>query len=614
VVLRLNELARKWWVTASLLVCVHLFLSLHLANSFALTAFGDLSQCFLLLVATLSILSLATKSAGRTRLFWVLLSFGFGMWLWSQVWWTYYEVLLRQESPNPFAGDIILFLHIVPMMAALAVQPQIKQEEQSARFGSLDFLLLLVWWLYLYLFVVIPWQYVYPTEAIYGRNFDALYLCEHLILLVSVALVWRRSAQSWKTVYTHLFGAAALYAVGSIAASVAIDFHLYYTGSLYDVPLVAAMAWFTGVGLIARERVLEGQTNEKKLSGPSVWPARLAMLAVFSTPLMVVWAVFNTHTPPAVRIYRLLLTVGTMLVMGVLVSMKQHLLDRNLIHLLRTSHQNLEEMSRLKDDLVDKEKLLRWHSIELQRKNLELQQVSFTDALTGLWNRRYLEETLAADAAQVTRSYLRAQGTQSGKADYRDLTFVMIDVDFFKRVNDDYGHSAGDELLQKIGERLAKVMRKSDVLVRWGGEEFLVMSRSAGRPGMAIFCSRILDIMASEPFELSKGIKVRKTCSIGWAPFPWCGSAFEAICAEEVLELADSALYLAKSLGRNQSVGLLPSDVAIASPHRITLDNLRNDRSELVKVVRTFDSSKGGNALLDGEESPLTANQTLLLP
>jgi predicted signal transduction protein with EAL and GGDEF domain len=148
--------------------------------------------------------------------------------------------------------------------------------------------------------------------------------------------------------------------------------------------------------------------------------------------------------------------------------------------------------------------------------------------------------------------------------------------------------------------------------VRWGGEEFLVMSRSAGRPGMAIFCSRILDAMASEPFELSKGIKVRMTCSIGWAPFPWCSNAFEAICAEESLELADSALYLAKSLGRNQSVGLLPSDVALASPDRITLENLQEERSELVKVVRNFESSPGEKALAESEGSALPANQSLL--
>jgi diguanylate cyclase (GGDEF)-like protein len=605
VALRLNNLARKWCLAAFVLVCIHVFLSMRLTSSYSLTAFGDLTQCFLLLVATLPIFSLAVKSSGKTRLFWALLSFGFAMWLGAQAWWSYLEVFLRQEVPNPFTGDIILFLHIVPMMAALAVQPHIAQDSQTSRFGSLDFLLLLIWWLYLYLFIVIPWQYVYPNEISYGRGFDNLYLCEHLILLTCVAMVWRRSSKSWKTVYTHLFIAAAIYAAGSIAASIAIDFHLYYTGSLYDVPLVIAMAWFTGFGLVARESALEEAALEKQVFGPSMWAARLAMLAVFSTPLMVLWAVFATHNPPAVRVYRLLLTVGTMLVMGVLVSLKQHLQDRDLIRLLQTSHQNLEEVSRLKDDLVDKEKLLRWHSIELQRKNLELQQVSFTDVLTGLWNRRYLEETLTADAAQVTRSYLRAQGTQNGKLDYRDLTFVMIDVDFFKRINDDYGHPVGDELLQKIAERLGKVMRKSDVLVRWGGEEFLVMSRSAGRPGMAIFCNRILDVMASEPFELSKGIKVRMTCSIGWAPFPWCSNAFEAICAEEALELADSALYLAKSMGRNQSVGLLPSDVAIASPDRITLENLCDERSELVKIVRTFESGRNERALTDGETLPV---------
>lgn len=612
--LRLNTPARKWCLAASVLVCAHIFLSLRLPRSFALTAFGDLSQCFLLFLATLSILSLAINSSGKTRLFWVLLSFGFAMWLGAQLWWTYFEVLLRHEVPNPFTGDIILFLHIVPMMAALAVQPHRKQEGQSARFGSLDFLLLLVWWFYLYLFVVIPWQYVNANEAFYGSGFDNLYLCEHLILLGGVALAWKHSADSWKTVYTQLFGAAALYAAGSITASIAIDFRLYYTGSLFDVPLVAAMAWFTAVGLIARGCILNGHSAGEKAPRPSMWAARLATLAVFSTPLMLLWAVFGAHTPASVRVYRLLLTVGTMLVMGVLVALKQHLQDRDLIHLLQTSRQNLEEMSRLKDDLVDKEKLLRWHSIELQRKNLELQQVSFTDVLTGLWNRRYLEETLATDAAQVTRSYLRAQSSPGGKIDYRDLTFMMIDIDFFKRVNDDYGHPVGDELLQKIAERLAKVMRKSDVLVRWGGEEFLVMSRSTGRPGMAVFCSRILDVMASVPFELSKGIKVRMTCSIGWAPFPWCSTAFEAICAEEALELADSALYLAKSLGRNQSVGLLPSDVALASPDRITLDNLREERSELVKIVRNFDTSRGEVASPDGEDLPQPVNQSSFLP
>ena len=82
------------------------------------------------------------------------------MWLSAQVLWTCFEVFLRQEAPNPFVGDVILFLHVVPMMAALALQPHIHRNNQSLRLVTLDFSLLLTWWLYLYLFIVIPWQYV----------------------------------------------------------------------------------------------------------------------------------------------------------------------------------------------------------------------------------------------------------------------------------------------------------------------------------------------------------------------------------------------------------------------------------------------------------------------
>jgi diguanylate cyclase (GGDEF)-like protein len=585
--LRPIEPTKKWLIAISLLVCLQLLGSLLLTRGFELTALGDLTQCALLLLCTVIILSNASKAESKPRLFWALMTLAFGMWLWAQGLWTYFEIVLRQDVPNPFVGDVILFLHIVPMMGALAVQPHMKQGNQSAHFGSLDFLLLLIWWLYLFLFLVIPWQYVSPSEAAYGHNFNLLYLAEHLVFLFALALVWRRSSDSWRTIYAQCFGAALLYAVSSLTASAAIDRHLYYTGSLYDLPLVVAMACFTYFGLTGQRLLQQSLITKTATAAHGIWAARLAMLAVFSTPLMIAWVVFDGHTPQRVRTYRLLLTVGAMLVMGFLVFLKQHWLDRELIHLLATSHQNLQEMVRLKDDLVNKEQSLRWHSMELQRKNLELQQVSFTDPLTGVWNRRYLEETLAADATLVLRSYQRNQGSDPKDADRRDLVFIMVDVDFFKRINDDYGHAAGDELLRKIAQRLSTVMRKSDLLVRWGGEEFLIMSRSADRAGTPVFCSRILDVMASEPFVLLGGVKVRKTCSIGWSPYPWCTSAYEAICAEEVIELADTALYVAKSLGRNQSVGFLPSDQAVNSPERINIETLRHPRSSLIKVINT---------------------------
>jgi len=589
----------RWMGIVCAVVCVHLLVSLLAPRGILLTAFGDLSQSALLLWATLSMLSNIRISYKKAQLFWGLMAVGCGMWLCTQVLWTYFEVFLRQEVPNPFIGDVVLFLHVVPMMAALVVQPHIQRNDHSLRLVSLDFFLLLTWWLYLYLFVVIPWQYVSPNEAVYGHSFDLVYACEQVVLIVGVGLVWRRSHGFWRLIYKQLFVAALFYNVGSILAGVAIDFHRYYTGSLYDIPLVAAMAWFASVGSVARESSPARPMDQEPRFHHNMSTARLAMMAVFSTPLMVAWAEFGGGAPAAVRTYRLILTVAAMVFMGTLVFLKQHWMDRELLHLLHLSRQNLDEMCKLKDELDNKEQSLRWHGQELQRKNLELQEISFTDALTGIWNRRYLEEILPAEVQQVLRNYARARGTDIRKLDHRDLVFIMVDVDYFKQVNDLHGHPTGDRFLQRVAERLAKVVRQSDVLVRWGGEEFLIMSRSADPAGTPAFCERILDVMASEPFDLGHGIRVRKTCSVGWAPFPWSRGAYEALCAEETIELADTALYRAKGGGRNQGIGILPGDGAIATPHAITLEALQDDNGVLTRIVKVKNSSVSTHAVVE---------------
>lgn len=568
-------------------VCAHVLLSVFVPRGFALTAIGDMLQSVVLLCATLAVLPNLKTAAPKARLFWALMGLGLAMWLASQVLWTYVEIYLRHEAPNPFVGDVILFLHIVPMMAAVALQPHVQQNDRSIRVGTLDFALLFTWWLFLYLFIVIPWQYVHPVESVYGRSFDLLYVCEELVLTAGLVIVWRQSRGAWRSIYFHLCGASLLYCVASLVASEAIDLHIYFTGSLFDVPLVAGMAWFVRVGFLARETAAQDPIEEPPSRSYGIWKARLAMLAVFLTPLMVAWAEFGGDAPQKVRTFRLLLTVAVMIVMGALVFLKQHLLDRELLTLLQLSRNNLDEMCRLKDELENKEHSLRWHSLELQRKNLELQEISFTDVLTGVWNRRYLEEILTAEAGQVLRNYQRARGSGIRKMDHRDLVFIMVDVDFFKEVNDRHGHPAGDRLLQLVAHRLSTVVRKSDVLVRWGGEEFLIMSRSTDPSGTPAFCSRVLEVMASEPFELGHGIAVRKTCSVGWSAYPWSRAAFEAICAEESIALADAALYRAKAFGRNQGVGIVATDAAGQNPDEIDLVSVCKGDPPLARIIRT---------------------------
>lgn len=578
---------RKWIIGIGVLVCIHVALSLVVPRSFGLMAFGDILQNVVLAAATIAFLVNLRVASPRSRLFWALMSLGLAMWLVSQITWTYFEVFLRQEAPNPFVGDVVLFLHIVPMMAAIALQPHVQQDDRTIRVGTLDFALLLTWWLFLYLFVVIPWQYVHLDVERYGTSFDLLYVCEKLVFAAGLFVVWRRSRGTWRGIYFELFAATLLYCVASLIASEAIDLHLYYTGSLFDVPLVASMAWFVRIGLLARGAEPETPADEASTRGFGIWKARLAMVAVLVTPLMIAWAQFGGDVPQRIRTYRMLLTVAVMLVMGGLVFVKQHLLDQELLSLLRLSRHNLDEMCRLKDELENKEQSLRWHSLELQRKNMELQEISFTDVLTGIWNRRYLEEILTAEAGQVLRNYQRARGGDIRKMDHRDLVFIMVDMDFFKEVNDVHGHPAGDRLLQLVAQRLATVVRKSDVLVRWGGEEFLIMSRSTDPSGTPAFCSRVLEVMSSEPFDLGHGIVVKKTCSVGWASYPWCRGAFEALCADESIAMADAALYRAKALGRNQGVGILPTAAASKNPQEVSLQSVRDEHSPLAYMTRT---------------------------
>jgi len=113
---------------------------------------------------------------------------------------------------------------------------------------------LVTWWLYLYLFVVIPWQFVWPDKAAYGHSFDVVFFLEHFVFLVCSGAIWLRSTGGWRVVYGTLLIAGLLYAFASVASSLAIDFGKYYTGSLYDPPLMIAMAWFARLGLVARNQ------------------------------------------------------------------------------------------------------------------------------------------------------------------------------------------------------------------------------------------------------------------------------------------------------------------------------------------------------------------------
>jgi signal transduction histidine kinase len=330
--------------------------ALVLPQSFRLTAFSDLIQCLLLLSGTISFVPRVLRSQGRMRMFWALMAMGIGLWFSYQLTWTYFEVVLRQDVPDLFSGDVVLFLHIVPLMAALAVRPHVPRDEYAARLGRLDFALLIVWWFYLYVLIVMPWQFAVPNLPAYSRNLNTVYLAEKIAFLGFLAASWMGSKQRWRVFYANLFGASLTYSTSSYVANWALARKVYYSGSLYDIPLVASMAWIVLIGLWTRAHEPEARTH-KASTAYGVWVARCGMIAAFSLPLFGAWALSDTAVPPRVRSFRLVLTLAAALAMSVMVFLRQRRLDRELHRLLEHSQDSFENLKRLQSQVLQSEKL-----------------------------------------------------------------------------------------------------------------------------------------------------------------------------------------------------------------------------------------------------------------
>ncbi len=170
--------------------------------------------------------------------------------------------------------------------------------------------------------------------------------------------------------------------------------------------------------------------------------------------------------------------------------------------------------------------------VEIHILKDQIEELAVRDALTGLYNRRFLNETLSREFSRAGREHYA-------------ISVAMIDVDHFKVYNDDFGHQAGDEVLVRLARHLLENVRDGDVVVRYGGEEFIILLPFAA-PGTA--CSRINSLRQSFSHIRHRSDDLNGvTFSAGIASFPQHGGSFD-----EVLKAADRALYCAKQAGRNQ--------------------------------------------------------------
>jgi diguanylate cyclase (GGDEF)-like protein len=217
------------------------------------------------------------------------------------------------------------------------------------------------------------------------------------------------------------------------------------------------------------------------------------------------------------------------------------------IELEKLVQDRTQQLARANQDLEQK-------SQALQDANRKLSDLTVTDPLTGLKNRRYLKDYITKDVAQALRCYRFKQVDK--KLAFNDLYFLMVDVDHFKRINDNFGHDFGDKILVRTSNILLEACRESDLVIRWGGEEFLVVGRFGEKREPSSLAERIRSSMETHPYKFENGETLRVTCSVGFACFPFFRTFPTSLSWEQVLRLADRALYAAKKSGRNAWVGL----------------------------------------------------------
>jgi signal transduction histidine kinase len=318
---------------------------------------GDLIPLLVLAAASFVSFKNATDSHGHTRLFWSLVTAGMAMWCFNQGCWTWYEVVLRQPVPDPIEADIVLFLHLVPLMGAVAIRPHQADEREGMWPSTLNVLMLLVWWVVVYAFFVLPEEYIVPNLPVYSMRWDLLYFIEGAILIAASASAYFTSTGSWRELYRNIFIAAILYTISSEAINAAIIRGKYQTGGIYDLPFLGAALWFLWIAVAGRRGLHDTQRVPSITGANRPVAPLLARLALLSLPMMGYWALFLNGDPAHIRQFRFAVAMSGIALLAFVVFLKQYLLDQRLLDLLKNSRASFDNLQRLQGRVVQQAKL-----------------------------------------------------------------------------------------------------------------------------------------------------------------------------------------------------------------------------------------------------------------
>ncbi len=332
-------------------------ISLLLPRGHARMTFGDIFLCLLPLVANAALLANAGTPYRRTNSFWILMAAGCGLWLVGSLIGTYCELVLHRPSGYTYAGNIAYFLHPVPFMAALALQPHARGLRETLRYGIIDISLLATTWLYIYAFSTLPWIYVAPNPQLYLIRGWQAYIGENIVYICGLAFLIFQTRSAWRTIYGHLLGIALMHTAGFLIIAWASLAGAYSSGSIYDLAYVMTFLWLAMVGVMARRMTLAPDQTPVWQEFGRHWPQWFAIAGVLFIPFLAAWNIFLSHAPSAVREFRLLLTLAALIVGMGLVFSRQQLINRERQRLVKSLQNSIDNLKRLQSQFVQSEKL-----------------------------------------------------------------------------------------------------------------------------------------------------------------------------------------------------------------------------------------------------------------
>ena len=329
---------------AVFLALLQISATLFIHDRYRLTIVGDILPALSVIMVLLVFQANYHRAAGAVRLFWLLNSIGFCLLLLSQLFWVCFDLMLLKNDVSSLFGDTLFFLTLIPVLAALALRPHSESAARGLRLRRVDFLLLMLWWICLYGYFVVPWSVVVNIDTQYNPANAVLVLAGHLAVISTLVVLCWQSKAEWRKFYGIFLLGSCIFAAGGLLQNIALIRGLYYTGSSFDWFYGIALSVFLAAGRSGANLTPLPDDVETKQGLRRLWTARIGMLALISLPVLAIWGYLYGQVPEPVLIFRLRLIFGAMLLLGSLVFVKLYLLERELVRAVNLTESSFESL------------------------------------------------------------------------------------------------------------------------------------------------------------------------------------------------------------------------------------------------------------------------------